>query len=113
MPKLECRFFRTAAGSEPVRDWLRGLPAHVRREIGSDVQTVQWRWPVGKPLVDGLEAGLFEVRTQVKGDAYRVLFCTVGGTMVLLHGFHKKTRRTPKSALDLARDRKGDLEKRR
>lgn len=42
---------------------------------------------MGKPLVDGFGAGLFEVRTNLKGNLYRVLFYLDGATMVLLHGF--------------------------
>jgi phage-related protein len=107
---LSCRFFRTSAGNEPVREWLKSLPAHVRKEIGSDIQQVQWRWPVGKPLVDAFGDGLFEVRTSVRDAIYRVLFCLDGGTMILLHAFAKKSRRTPAPDLDLARKRKKELE---
>jgi phage-related protein len=74
-------------------------------EIGSDIAQVQWRWPIGKPLVDGFGAGLFEVRTSWNGNIYRVLFCFSGTTIVLLHGFQKKSQKTPKSDLDLARRR--------
>lgn len=56
-PTLSCRFFVTDAGNEPVRDWLKELEPDVRREIGSDIQMVQWRWPIGKPLVDGFGEG--------------------------------------------------------
>jgi len=104
-PTLECRFYRTSAGNEPVRDWLKSLPSAVRKEVGSDLGEVQWSWPLGKPLVDGLGAGLFEVRTTWSGNVYRVLFCLEGATMVLLHGFQKKTQKTPKNELDLARRR--------
>ena len=109
-PALACRFYRTLAGNEPVREWIKALPADVRKEIGSDVGQVQWRWPVGKPLVDGFGKGLCEVRTTFDGNIYRVLFCLAGSTMVLLHGFKKKSRRTPKSDLDLARQRQKEVE---
>lgn len=110
LPVLGCRFYRTAAGNEPVREWLKSLPAEARKEIGSDVQQVQWRWPVGKPLVDGFGGGLFEVRTSFESDTYRVLFCLDGATMVLLHGFKKKRQRTPQPDLDLARKRQKEVE---
>jgi phage-related protein len=108
--RLACRFYRTSTGNEPLRDWLKSLPAEVRKEIGSDIQQVQWRWPVGKPLVDGFGGGLFEVRTAVHGGIYRVLFCLDGSTMVLLHAFKKTSRQTPKPDLELARKRKKELE---
>lgn len=109
-PALACRFYKTTAGNEPVREWLKALTAEVRKEIGSDVGQVQWRWPIGKPLVDGFGEGLYEVRTSCDGDVYRVLFCLDGSTIVLLHGFKKKSRRTPKTDLDLARKRQKEVE---
>lgn len=73
---------------------------------------MQWLWPVGKPLVDGFGKGLFEVRTSVDREIYRVLFCIDASTLVLLHGFKKKSQRTPKADLDLARKRQKEVEKR-
>jgi Phage derived protein Gp49-like (DUF891) len=50
--------------------------------------------------------GLYEVRTNLpQGRKARVLFCIHEGNMVLLHGFIKKTQKTPKKDLDLARER--------
>jgi phage-related protein len=96
-----------------VRDWLKGLSSEVRQEIGSDIQVVQWRWPIGPPLVDGFGSGLHEVRTKVNTNTYRVLFCVKGSVMVLLHGFQKKAPRTPKGDLALGRQRQRDLEEER
>lgn len=110
---LECRFFAADGGAEPVRDWLKGLDANVRKEIGSDLQAVQWQWPVGPPLVGPLGDGLYEVRTSFHGNAYRVLFVIEGSAMVLLNGFVKKTQKTPKRELDLAKHRKSELENER
>jgi hypothetical protein len=56
-------FFRTAAGNEPVREWLKELPVEDRRAIGQDLERVQYRWPVGMPLARSLGDGLWEVRT--------------------------------------------------
>lgn len=67
----------------------------MKKEIGSDIERVQWQWPASKPLVDGLGGGLHEVRTKFERIQYRVLFCIVEGTMVLLHGFVKKARTEP------------------
>jgi phage-related protein len=107
---LACRFYRTAGGKEPVREWLKRLDAEVRKEIGSDIQQVQWRWPIGKPLVDGFGDGLFEVRTNVAGAIFRVLFCLDGSAMILLHGFEKKSQRTPRGELEIARKRQREVE---
>lgn len=107
---LDCRFYQTSRGYEPVREWLKALPKAARLEIGSDIQQVQRRWPVGKPLVDGFGKGLFEVRTSLDGNIYRVLFCLKGSTLVLLHAFQKKSAKTPKSDLNLAWQRMREVE---
>jgi len=60
-PRLGCAFYRSQTGHEPVRDWLRGLGKEVSKTIGSDILSVQWSWPVGKPLIDGLGGGLYEI----------------------------------------------------
>lgn len=109
-PRLGCRFYKTSAGNEPVREWLLGLPAEVRKEIGADIQRVQWQWPVGPPLVDGsFGGGLAEVRSSFNRNEYRVLFCISGNEMVLLHGFMKQTKATPKADKELALTRQADV----
>jgi len=104
-PLLQVVFF-TSGGSRPVRDWLLGLEPKQRKEIGADIQAVQWRWPVSKPLVDGLGEGLYEIRSSIGSRAFRVFFCVKDNAMVLLHGVEKKTQKTPKRALETARKRK-------
>ena len=61
--RIELVFYQTDAGNVPVRDWLLGLAEANRREIGQDLQRIQFRWPVGMPLVRPMGKGLFEVRT--------------------------------------------------
>lgn len=104
-PTLRARFFKTDAGTEPVRNWLKDLPVVERKAIGEDIKTVQFGWPLGMPLVDHLESGIWEVRTRLSSRIARVLFVLDGDTMVLLHGFIKKEQKTPKPELDLAKDR--------
>lgn len=76
------------------------------RMIGLDLQRVQYRWPVGMPLVRPMSKGLFEVRTNLPdGTIARVLFCFHGGELFALHGFIKKAQKTPPADLKLARER--------
>ena len=105
VPRLTVRFYREASGSEPVRDWLKSLPDNERREIGIDIKTVQFAWPIGMPVVDFIERDIWEVRSRLSTRIARVLFTLEGSAMILLHGFIKKDRKTPKPDLDLARQR--------
>lgn len=109
--RIELVFYRSAAGNEPVRDWLVELPLESRRVVGQDLQRVQYRWPVGMPLVRPIGKGLFEVRTSLPDKTIaRVLFCFHAGELYALHGFLKKTQKTPPADLKLAMDRKKDVE---
>ncbi|MBX5460581.1 MAG: type II toxin-antitoxin system RelE/ParE family toxin [Steroidobacteraceae bacterium] len=100
--KLTAVLFRTASGREPVREWLRSLPPNERHAIGEDIAYVQYRWPIGRPHVDHLRDGIWEVRSRLENRIARVLFAVAGEEIVLLHGFIKKTRATPAEDLDLA-----------
>lgn len=108
-PILRVLFYRTAAGREPVREWLRGLDRDARKTIGEDVKTVQFGWPLGMPLVRSLGEGLWEVRSRIRDSITRVIFMTEGDHMVLLHGFTKKSQKTPPEDLKLARRRAAQL----
>lgn len=104
--KLQAVFYRTGHGTQPVRDFLLGLSREDRRIIGTDIATVEFGWPVGKPTCAPLGSGLWEVRSSLTTNRIaRVIFMLHEGQMVLLHGFIKKTQKTPQSDLDLARKR--------
>ncbi|MDY0185767.1 MAG: type II toxin-antitoxin system RelE/ParE family toxin [Desulfuromonadaceae bacterium] len=104
-PILDVRFFATNRGNEPVREWLKSLPANERRTIGEDIKTVQFGWPLGMPLVRKMAKDLWEVRIHLQERIARVLFTVAGSTMVLLHGFIKKSQATPPEELNVARRR--------
>ncbi len=96
-PILEVRFFQTASGKEPVRDWLKALVKEARQSIGEDIKTAQFGWPLGMPFVRKLEKNLGEVGTPVKDGIARVIFTVIGNQMVLLHSFIKKSQKTHKT----------------
>jgi phage-related protein len=99
-------------GREPVRTWLKDLSLEDRKSIGDDIRTLEFGWPVGMPLCRSLGNGLWEVRSNLTGNRIaRVIFCVHDQQAVLLHGFIKKTQRTPKADIDLALRRKQELER--
>ena len=110
-PVLTVRFFANVMGTEPVRDWLRGLSASDKRTIGEDIKTVQFGWPLGMPLVRSLGDGLWEVRITLDNRIARVMFALEGADMVLLHGFIKKQQTTPKTDLEMAKERLKQLKR--
>jgi phage-related protein len=103
--------YRTTAGIDVVREWLRGLDKADRDIIGQDLMRVQFRWPVGMPLCRPLGAGLWEVRSNLPNNRIaRMLFFVDQGRIGVVHGFIKKTRKTPE-AIDLADKRMREMKK--
>ena len=112
--RIQAIFFRTEAGGEPVRAWLKGLPSNEdRKRIGEDIKTVEFGWPVGMPVCRPLGDGLYEVRTTLSQNRIARVFFYIDqrDQMILLHGFIKKTQRTPDEDMKLARRNKSQHEK--
>jgi phage-related protein len=109
--KLPILFYRTRGGTELVRNWLRSLDDKDQNTIGLDLLRVQFRWPVGMPLCRAMGDGLWEMRTNLPSNRIaRLLFCVTGGRILVLHGFIKKTQKTPDEELMHARRRKKEME---
>jgi phage-related protein len=107
LKRLPAYFYRSDNGREPVREWLKGLEPADRKAIGEDVKDVEFSWPPGMPLVRPLGRELWEVRSSLPhGRIARIIFCVADGRMVLLHGFIKKTQKTPRRDIDMALKRK-------
>lgn len=112
LKKIRARFYANANGTRPVRDWLLSLTRDDRREIGTDIQRVEFGWPLGMPYCRPLGHGLWEVRSKLNvGRIARVIFFIADGEMVLLHGFEKKTQKTPPADIELALKRKREVER--
>jgi phage-related protein len=77
-PVLLVVFYRTEAGNQPVREWLKGLKLEDRKTIGEDIKTAQFGWPLGMPLIKKLETGIWEVRSNISQGIARVLFTLDG-----------------------------------
>lgn len=102
---LNVVFFRTLNGREPVREWLLELPQEPRKIIGTEIKVVQYGWPLGMPVIRKMAADLWEVRISIPGGIARVLFTVDNSLMILLHGFIKKSQKTPENELECAMHR--------
>ena len=98
-------FFRLDSGREPVREWLRGLDRSSRRTIGEDIKTLQYGWPVGMPLARKIADDLWELRSKIPAGIVRIFFTIHDESIVLLHGFTKKSQKTPPNELATAKRR--------
>ncbi|HED18246.1 MAG TPA: type II toxin-antitoxin system RelE/ParE family toxin [Gammaproteobacteria bacterium] len=75
------------------------------------LQYVPNGWPLGMPVVRKMESGLWGIRCRLDKCIARILFTVKGTQMVPLHGFIKKSRKTPQADLQLAKECKANLEK--
>ncbi len=109
VPKqLPARFFVSDTGRIYVREWILSLSPEDRKMIGEDIKTAEFGWPIGMPLCRSISSikGLWEIRTKLSGGRIaRVFFCVYESEMILLHGFIKKTQKTPDKELETARKR--------
>ena len=88
-----------------MRECLRALDEADRKTIGDEIRLVQFGWPVGMPLVRKMQTDLWEVRISLADRIARVLFTVHAGHAVLLHGFFKKSPKTPETELQTAKNR--------
>jgi phage-related protein len=106
---LQVVFYRSENNIEPVRDWLKSLSQEEKKLIGTAIKKVQFSYPIGMPLVRKISTNLWEVRISLSEKIARVLFTIENKTMILLHGFIKKTQRTPAKELEIAQKRLNKL----
>ena len=95
MNRITARFYRTAAGHQPVRDWLLRLADEDRKIVGRDIAICEFGWPIGMSTCRPVGNQLREVRSTIargKVEA-RVIFGIDGDEMILLHGHDKKPSR--------------------
>ena len=111
MQAFEVVFYEKPDGSEPVKEFLLSVDNKMRarllRIIGLLAQNgTALRMPYSEYLVDGI----FEIRAKVGSDISRVLyFFVVGKKIVLTNGFVKKTQKTPKNEIELAKKYRNDF----
>jgi phage-related protein len=100
---------RRTAGKETGRAETHKADRHA---IGLDLMRVQFGWPIGRPLVRSLKDGLWEVRSSLPSHRIaRLILCFHDQTLVVLHGFIKKTQKMPADDLALAKRRMKELTK--
>ena len=98
-------FFQLDSGREPVREWLKSLSRDDRKTIGEDIKTLQFGWPIGMPLAKKMGNDLWELRSTLSSGIARTFFTIFQRKIVLLHGFVKKSQKTPANELATARRR--------
>jgi phage-related protein len=106
-------FYKTTGGNDVVKNWIKDFSKEEQKIIGEDLLTVQLGFPLGLPLCRSLGNGLWEVRSTLtsKVEARMIFyFHSQAKALVVLHGFIKKTMKTPRAEIDLALRRKREFD---
>jgi phage-related protein len=100
-------FFKFPNDNSPVLDWFQSQEPKVKAKLARIFDLLEGEGiSVGKPYVAPLEDKLYEIRIGQDTNIYRILyFAYTDKRFILLHGFQKKTQKTPKKELDLSKER--------
>lgn len=99
---FELRLYQEASGKIPVLEWLKDFNKEERKIVDRDIKYIQYSWPWKMPLIKPLGGGLMEIRIKLKDKQVRIFFILHDSIIVLLHGFVKKTQKTPNNEIDIA-----------
>lgn len=116
--KWQVEYYMKENGKIPVFEYLMTLNAKLRAKAFSEIELLEkhgkdLREPYTKPLKGEKYRDIFELRIKFSSDISRIFYFTFkNNTFVLLHGFTKKTDRTPQTEMEKALRYKNDYESR-
>jgi phage-related protein len=106
-------FYEDHAGCKPVKDFLDALPTPDRVSVTRNMKLLEeFGLDVGAPIVRPVSdrRKLWELRIKATSGAIRIFyFAHTSQCFVMLHGFIKKSRKTPPRELDIAENRMHDI----
>lgn len=109
--KFKIIFYETPNGKRPVYDFLESLDDKIQAKTFSLIDVLQEKGnALREPYTKHLDDGIFELRCKLSNNLTRTLyFFYAGSKIILTNGFIKKTAKTPKSAIDLAKKYRADF----
>ena len=114
----QIEYYKKENGDVPLIDYLFTLNLKLRAKAFSEIELLEkhgteLREPYVKPIKGKNYKGLYELKVKFASDISRIFYFTfLNETIVLLHGFNKKTDKTPATELDRAIRYKQDYERR-
>jgi phage-related protein len=105
MSDWSVEFYSDSDGDSPVLDWYGSLDDKTKAKLIWIFQLLETNGiEVGMPYIKPLGDKLYEIRADVNRNTFRVIyFLYTGRRFILLHGFQKKTQKTPEKELERAR----------
>lgn len=115
---FELEFYMKENGKVPVQDFLYSLNPKLRAKAFNDIELLrklgsELREPYVKPIKGKNNKGLYELRIKFSSDIARIFYFTYyNNKFLLLHGFIKKTTKTPENEINKARKYMEDYKRR-
>lgn len=113
--KFEVEFYETAGGYCPVQEFIDGLEPKMQAKVLSMLEILQEKGNLLRDPYSKLrEDGIFELRCKFSSNITRTLyFFYDGGVIVMTNGFMKKSQKTPRREIELAKKYRTDYIRRR
>ena len=110
MDKFEVEFYTKDNGEKPAKDFILGLDIKMRVKVLGIINVLEEKGnQLREPYSKHLEDGIFEIRGKAGTDITRVLFFFYYGKKIIMtNGFIKKTQKTPKQEIRLAKSYRKD-----
>ena len=110
MRAFEIIFYDKPDGAEPAKDFILSLDNKMRARIIKIIELLgEYGNELRKPYSEHIEDGIFEIRAKVGSNISRVLyFFVIGKQIVLTNGFVKKTQKTPRNEIEMAKKYRND-----
>jgi phage-related protein len=113
---MQAVYYRARDGSEPVNDFIDGLPVKAQVVLDNQIDRLNMLATAAPPLPfphsSQVEGELRELRCHYGRQLYRVLYRRSGNLFVLLHVFRKDSGKIPEADKQVARDRWADFKER-
>ena len=108
-------FYIDNQGNSPVLEFLKTLDRKTSARFDWSIDQLRQRnVHASEPLVKHLEGKIWELRRASDGNIYRLLyFFFTGRKIVFVHGFQKKTQKTPRREITIAQQRMQDYIRRK
>jgi phage-related protein len=106
----EIELYKTNTGKEVVAEFLDSLPTKMKAKAFWEIDLLSIHGlALKEPYVKHIKGDLWELRIKFAGDIARIFhFYPLGRKIILLHGFIKKTDKTPKPEIETAEKRMAD-----
>lgn len=110
MALFETLYYKTGTGSNPVKVFIDNLSYKTQRKFFVKINWLEEHGPrLPEPHAKKLDNDLYELRFEGEDGAIRVIyFFYIGKKIILLNGFKKKTQKTPRREVELAKKRMSD-----